>query len=125
MAAARGRVFVVDDDEAVRNSLKFALELEGLDVLLFHDGRAFLAHVDVTVSGCLLVDYKMPGLSGVELVKELRSRRLALPAILMTVEPTDELRARARETGFVHVLEKPLNDGALVETIRFALAGSL
>jgi FixJ family two-component response regulator len=123
MVAARGRVFIIDDDEAVRNSLKFVLELEGMDVLLFRDGAAFLAHADGPLDGCLLVDYLMPAMSGVDLMDAMKARNLALPAILMTVHPTDELRRRARAIGFLHVLEKPLNDRALVETIRFALAG--
>ncbi|QCK86438.1 response regulator [Phreatobacter aquaticus] len=122
MVAARGPVFVIDDDEAVRKSLKFVLELEGLDVVLFRDGEAFLAHVDRTTDGCLLVDHFMPVMTGVELMLELRTRQVVLPAILMTVQPSDELDHRARATGFTHVLEKPLNGGTLIEAIRLALA---
>jgi two-component system, LuxR family, response regulator FixJ len=123
MAASRGPVIVVDDDEAVRNSLKFALELEGLDVLLYRDAGEVLTGPNLPDAGCLLIDHQMPLMTGLELVQILRARQVGLPAILMTVDATGDLRHRARRTGVQHVLEKPLNDGALVESIRAALAG--
>jgi two-component system, LuxR family, response regulator FixJ len=124
MTAPAGRVFVVDDDEAVRKSLKFVLELEGLDVQLFDDGDAFLRARVTPADGCMLIDYIMPSMNGVELMGEMKTRSIDMPCLLMTVRPSDELRLRALDVGFLDVLEKPLDDGTLVDTIRSALASA-
>ncbi|MGL4291318.1 MAG: response regulator transcription factor, partial [Phreatobacter sp.] len=105
MPVSRGLVIVVDDDEAVRNSLKFALELEGLEVRLYGGADELLAGPRLPAEGCLLIDYRMPLMTGVELVRTLRARQVKLPAILMTVDATAELRGRAQRTGFQKVLE--------------------
>ncbi|GBD47935.1 response regulator [Methylopila sp. Yamaguchi] len=123
MPASRGPVLVVDDDEAVRRSLRFALELEGLDVRLYVDGPALLGdEANLPATGCLVVDQFMPGMEGVELMTHLRLRQVRLPAIMITAKASDGLRARAHAAGFGLVLEKPLHDGALVAGIRGALA---
>lgn len=119
-----GPVIVVDDDAAVRNSLKFALELEGLSVRLFGGGDEVLAAPDLPEDGCLVVDYYMPAMDGVDLVNRLRERSIDLPAILITAKATPEVRRRAARAGFERVLEKPLEDGALLDTIRGTLKGA-
>jgi two-component system, LuxR family, response regulator FixJ len=121
MAAAHGPVLIVDDDEAVRNSLKFALELEGLEVLLYRSGAEVLDTARLPRDGCLLIDYLMPAMSGVDLMAALKERCIDLPAILMTSGVTRELNSRARAIGFRTVIEKPLDGGLLMETIREAL----
>ena len=78
MSACTGPVIVVDDDAAVRNSLKFALELEGLEVRLYEGPAELLADDALPAAGCLVVDYYMPSMSGVELVALLRERRVHL-----------------------------------------------
>ena len=122
MSNPPGPVIVVDDDAAVRHSLKFALELEGLDVRLYDGGEGVLADVDLPANGCLVVDYYMPRMTGVELVNTLRGRHVELPAILITAKVSDDIRERAARAGFRQVLEKPLEDGSLVDSIRGALA---
>jgi FixJ family two-component response regulator len=122
MSTLRGPVIVVDDDAAVRKSLKFALELEGLDVRLYGSGGELLAEADLPASGCLVVDFHMPGLDGIALLKRLRGSRVALPAILITGKATEDMRGRADRAGYREVLEKPLEDNALLESIRCALA---
>ena len=122
MFAARGPVIVVDDDAAVRASLKFALELEGMHVRVYEGGAALLADAGGLARGCLVVDYAMPAMDGLELVHRLRGRSIGLPAILITGKANDDLRDRAARAGVGLVLEKPLEDGALVEGIRSALA---
>lgn len=117
-----GPVLVVDDDAAVRHSLKFALELEGLDVRLYEDGAELLADAALPRTGCLVVDYWMPGMDGLELVRHLRDRDVSLPALLITARPTTELRRRANHAGFRDVIEKPFEDGALLGGISGALA---
>ncbi|HEX2552707.1 MAG TPA: response regulator [Microvirga sp.] len=122
MPAAPGPVIVVDDDAAVRDSLKFALELEGMSVRVYEGGAALLADAGGLARGCLVVDYSMPAMDGLELVDRLRGRRIGLPAILITGKANDDLRDRAARAGIRLVLEKPLADGALVEGIRSALS---
>jgi two-component system response regulator FixJ len=114
-------VLVVDDDEAVRGSLKFMLELEGLDVRLFEDGEALLRERELPARGCLVVDHKMPRLTGVDVLRRLNARDVHLPAFLITARLTDGIGEAAAEAGFAAVFEKPLHDGGLVEAIRCAL----
>ncbi|ACL57103.1 response regulator [Methylobacterium nodulans] len=124
MPAPTGPVLVVDDDEAVRHSLKFVLELEGLDVRLYEDATQLLREAGLPGTGCLVVDYHLPGMDGVELVNRLRDRQVALPAILITGRSTEDLRRRAARAGFRRLVEKPFEDGSLLDGIRDALAAS-
>ncbi|SCY71922.1 response regulator transcription factor [Microvirga guangxiensis] len=122
MSMTPGPVIVVDDDAAVRQSLKFALELEGMDVRLYESGDELLADPELPTNGCLVVDYYMPAMNGVELMDKLRRRLIRLPAILITARATDDMRRRATSSGFSQVIEKPLEDGTLLDSIRGALS---
>ncbi len=124
MTTDPGPVIIIDDDAAVRDSLKFALELEGLDVRLYQGGEELLAARDLPAHGCLVVDYYMPVMNGVELIDRLRGRHVDLPAILITAKATQDLRDRAARSGVREVLEKPLEDGMLVDSIRHALSAA-
>ncbi len=121
MSITSGPVIVVDDDAAVRQSLKFALELEGMDVRLYESGCELLAEAELPTNGCLVVDYYMPAMNGVELMDKLRRRFIRLPAILITARATDDMRNRATRSGFTQVIEKPLEDSTLLDSIRGAL----
>jgi two-component system, LuxR family, response regulator FixJ len=113
-------VAIIDDDAAVRTSLKFSLELEGLQVRIFTDGAAALRAPDVAACDCFVIDQKMPGMSGLELIGKLRERNIASPAILMTGQPSAALSARAASAQ-VPIVEKPLLGNALLERIQEAL----
>jgi two-component system, LuxR family, response regulator FixJ len=115
-------VLVVDDDEAVRHSLKFALELEGLNIRLYQSAADLLDDAALPRTGCLVVDYWMPDMDGFQLVGRLRERNIGLPAILITGRRSDDLRHRAEAAGFRCVVEKPFEDGSLLEGIQDALA---
>ncbi len=121
MPSTTGLVLIVDDDAAVRSALKFALEVEGLSVRLYDGPAALLADIELPRCGCLVVDYRMPGMDGLQLVDALRARNVALPVILITARASKQLRRCAENSGIDYVLEKPLSDGALVESIRSAL----
>lgn len=112
-------ILVVDDDAAVRNALKFALEVEGFSVRLYESPEALLAEKDFPAGGCLVIDYRMPEIDGLELVERLQSLGVTLPVFLISGRVTRSLRARASNLGISDVLEKPLSD--LVVNIRRVL----
>jgi len=122
MPTVRGTVLVVDDDDAVRQSLKFALELHGLNVRLYEDGAHILADGNLPREGCLVVDYRMPDQDGIELLERLKVRDVRMPAILITTGAVPRIRERAMRSGYRQVLEKPLEDGSLLDGIRSALS---
>jgi two-component system, LuxR family, response regulator FixJ len=119
---AQTTVLIIDDDPAVRNSLKFALEVEGFAVRAYHAGADLLREVDFPADGCLVVDYKLPEMNGLDLLVELRKRNVELPAILITTHPSSEVRRRAALAG-VMLIEKPLLNDTLFQEIRAALDG--
>jgi FixJ family two-component response regulator len=119
-APARSVVLVIDDDPAVRNSLKFALEVEGFSVQVYPTGTALLDEDDMPKSGCLVADYNLPGMNGLDLLQVLRDRGVKLPAILITSHPTAAVRSRATSAG-VRLIEKPLLNDTLFQCIRSAL----
>lgn len=113
-------ILVVDDDRAVRESLKFALELEGLTVMACDGGPALLCHPDLAKAGCLVLDHKMPAMDGLAVMNELAARGIAIPTILITAPVTEMLRQRAKKAGAFAVLEKPLLDNVLIQNVRRA-----
>ena len=119
-SVAERAVFVVDDDEAVLNSLRFALEIEGFEVRLFHSGGELLRQATFPKSGCLVLDYKLPEGDGLQALAVLRRRGVSLPAILITSHPSEGIRGRAAAAGVV-IVEKPLLGNALIEAIRRAV----
>ncbi|MBW8816015.1 MAG: response regulator [Caulobacterales bacterium] len=113
-------VFVIDDDAAVRRALAFALELEGFEVETFESGEALLLRDTPRLPGCLVLDERLPGISGLETLRQLRERQVDLPAILMTSHPNLTMRAAAAAAR-APILEKPLLGETLARAIREAL----
>ena len=116
----RPAVVVVDDDRAVLNSLKFALEIEGFAVSTYRSGEEFLAGASLPQSDCLVLDYHLPGVNGLAVIDELRRRQINMPAILITTNPPFALRQRAAAAGLA-LVEKPLLGNTLSEAIHMAL----
>jgi two-component system, LuxR family, response regulator FixJ len=112
-------VTVVDDDPAVCGSLKFALELEGFVVRTHGSGAELLDAGGFENCDCFVIDQRMPGMTGMELVDALRQRHIATPVILIISHPSAALSARAQKAA-VPIVEKPLLGNALVERIREA-----
>jgi two-component system, LuxR family, response regulator FixJ len=112
-------VAVVDDDAAVRNSLKFALELEGFAVRTYASGAELLGAGDIGACDCFVVDQRMPGMSGLEVIAQMRERHISAPAILIISQPSAKVSARAAKSG-VPIVEKPLLENTLVDKIREA-----
>ncbi|MBB3808554.1 FixJ family two-component response regulator [Pseudochelatococcus contaminans] len=110
-------VLVIDDDPAVLGSLKFSLEIEGFSVRCYDSPAAFLAASDLPLRACLIVDHKLPGMNGLDLLYLLpREHRAIMPAILITSYPSASLRSRADAAG-VRIVEKPFLSNALSEAI--------
>lgn len=114
-------VVLVDDDAAVAHALQFSFELDGFRVRTYAEGGSLLAREDLPEVGCLVLDYNLPGMNGLELLGRLRRRRVSLPAILITTNPNAALRARAAAAG-VPIVEKPLLTDALLDRVREAIA---
>jgi FixJ family two-component response regulator len=117
---SRPRILLVDDDPAVRASLAFTFELEGFLIETFECGEDLAERTDFPERGCLVVDYRLPGIDGLALLKRLRSRGVTLPAVMITSAPTRRLRHDAAEAGAV-IVEKPLMCDALSAAVRAGL----
>jgi two-component system response regulator FixJ len=115
-------VHVIDDDEAVRDSLAFLFDAVDWPVRTYETALAFLATVDGV--GCVVTDVRMPEMSGIELLRELRSRRLAMPVIVVTGHGDVPLALEAVKAGAFDFLEKPFVDDHLLDSVRRALAYS-
>jgi two-component system, LuxR family, response regulator FixJ len=120
LAPAKSVILVIDDDPAVRNSLKFALEIEGFSVHVYPTAADLLKEGDMPVSGCVVADYNLPGMNGLDLIQLLRERDVKLPGILITTHPTALIRSRAASAG-VRLIEKPLLNDTLFQCIRSVL----
>lgn len=116
-------VIVLDDDAAVRNSLKFSLSIEGFSVRVFSSSDELLNSPDLPFCCCLIVDQRLPGLTGLELLALLRERDIVIPAILVTTHPDATVRKIAREAG-VPIVEKPFLESALLDHILAAVGDS-
>lgn len=114
-------MLIVDDDQAVRDALKFALELDGLAVDTCDSGAELLEHPKLSQARCLVLDYIMPGMNGFAVMNELKRRKVALPVIMITAPLSHAVAQRALAAGAACVLEKPLLEDALLEKIRHVM----
>jgi FixJ family two-component response regulator len=115
-------VFVVDDDAAVRDSMKALLGSVGLRTEVFPSAEAFLAAWDPSRPGCLLLDVRMPGINGPTLQRTLQERGAAIPIVFITGYADVPTAVAAMKLGAVDFLEKPWTDEALLDRVRQALA---
>ena len=114
-------VHIVDDDEAVRNSLAFMLGSAGLSVRLYESARAFLDLLDPSAHGCLVTDVRMPDMTGIELLAEIKAKAPYLPAIVITGHGDIPLAVEAMKAGAVDFIEKPFEDEVLLKAVEAAL----
>ncbi len=114
-------IVVVDDDAAVRGSLKFALEIEGFAVRTYPKGADLLGDLRLADCACFIIDQKLPGMNGLEVVAELRKEHIAAPVILITSHPNNVVQQRAAQAG-VPIVEKPLLGNTLIDRVRDAIA---
>jgi two-component system response regulator FixJ len=115
-------VYVIDDDEAMRDSLDFLLGAAGFEVTLFESAQHFLDVISGIEIGCVVSDVRMPGIDGIELLKRLKTSRSALPVVIMTGHGDVPLAVEAMKLGAVDFLEKPFEDDRLIGMIDAALS---
>jgi FixJ family two-component response regulator len=113
-------VFVVDDDAAIRDSLSLLLGLKGFRTTVFSCAEDFLAALSLGWVGCVVVDVKMPGMSGLELQEELARRGCRLPVVVITAHGSVAAARSAFKTHAIDFLEKPFNDDQLIAAIESA-----
>ena len=114
-------VHIVDDDSAVRESLALLLGLRGYATRRYSNAEEFLGGVKPGTPGCVLLDLRMPGMSGLEAQAELKSRSIAMPVIILTAHGDVASARQALKNGAFDFLEKPVDDKALSGTIDAAL----
>ncbi|MFZ5538797.1 MAG: response regulator transcription factor [Pseudomonadota bacterium] len=117
-----GVVYVVDDDEAVRDSLQWLLEASSYRVRTYDSAEAYLAGFDPMAIACLILDVRMPGMSGLELQDELLARKLSLPIIFITGHGDVPMAVSTMKKGAVDFIEKPFDQSALKALVERMLA---
>ena len=119
---ATSLVHVIDDDDALRDSLSFLLGTARLDVKTYESAEAFLSALPGVNSGCIITDVRMPNMSGVDLLRKLNELEVALPVIVMTGHGDVQLAVEAMKIGAADFIEKPFDDEILLNAVRAALA---
>jgi two-component system response regulator FixJ len=117
----RRKVYVIDDDEAMRDSLKFLLDSANFNVMLFETAASFLDVLPKLEFGCVVSDVRMPGLDGMELLKRMKAGHSSFPIVIMTGHGDVPLAVEAMKLGAVDFLEKPFEDDRLIGMIEAAL----
>jgi two-component system, LuxR family, response regulator FixJ len=120
--ASEGVILLIDDDPAMRSSLKFLLEIEGFTVRVYPRADKLLKEADLPTKGCLIIDYHMPEMDGLKLLEKLRDRGVTIPAIVITTHPSRKLRERIAAAG-MPLVEKPFLAEVLLDHIRAARTG--
>jgi two-component system, LuxR family, response regulator FixJ len=121
MAADATIVHVIDDDEAVRQSIEFLLRTSGVTARTYDSALAFLDVLPTIESGCIITDVRMPGISGIDLLRRLADMQIKIPVIVITGHGDVPLAVEAMKSGAVDFLEKPFEDELLLNSVRSAL----
>lgn len=126
-ARVRGQTLVriVDDDDALRDALRFALEMEGWRVADYADGRAFLTGDAPSEPGCVVLDIRMPVMSGIEVQHAMIERGIRLPVIFLTGHGDVEMAVAALQDGAIDFIQKPIDNDRLLASITWAAHESL
>jgi two-component system response regulator FixJ len=114
-------VYVIDDDDAVRQSLEFLLKTAGVSVRGFESAKAFLDVLPAIKSGCIITDVRMPEITGIDLLRRIKESGLDIPVIVITGHGDISLAVEAMKIGAVDFLEKPFDDDLLLAAVRSAL----
>ncbi|WP_421932868.1 response regulator FixJ [Phenylobacterium sp.] len=115
-------VHIIDDDEAIRDSLSFLLESAGFDTRTYDSAEQFLESAAGLSGGCIVSDVRMPGMNGLEMTRQLKAMQVNLPIVMITGHGDVPLAVEAMKAGVTDFLEKPFNDEALLNAIKVALS---
>lgn len=118
---AKGLVHIIDDDDALRDSLSFLLATAGVEAKSYDSAVAYLVDAQRGTSGCIVTDVRMPGTSGIDLLRKLKSDGVAVPVIVMTGHADVPLAVEAMKLGAFDFVEKPFDDAVLLASVRAAL----
>jgi two-component system response regulator FixJ len=121
MMAEKAKVYVIDDDEAMRDSLHFLLDSSGFDVTLFENAQRFLDALPELAFGCVVSDVRMPGIDGIELLKQMKAAPSTFPILIMTGHGDVPLAVEAMKLGAIDFIEKPFEDERLITMIETAI----
>lgn len=121
MPSEKGRVHVIDDDDALRESLAFLLGTADIEVESYASAAAFLDALPGMRLTCVITDVRMPGLSGLDLLRRLKELKIQVPVIVITGHGDVPLAVEAMKVGAVDFLEKPFDDEVLLASVRSAL----
>jgi two-component system response regulator FixJ len=121
MPSDRHIVHVIDDDDAIRQSLAFLLSTAKIEAVTYPSASAFLEALPGLTPGCIITDVRMPGISGIELVRRLKELRVGAPVIVITGHGDVPLAVEAMKIGAADFLEKPFDDEVLLASVRSAL----
>jgi two-component system, LuxR family, response regulator FixJ len=121
MPSEKARVHVIDDDDALRESLAFLLGTADIEVESYASAAAFLEAIPRTSLRCVITDVRMPGLSGIDLLRRLKELKIEVPVIVITGHGDVPLAVEAMKVGAVDFLEKPFDDEVLLASVRSAL----
>jgi len=122
MPSEKGLVHVIDDDEASRDSLSFLLRAAKIEVQTYASANAFLDALPETRLSCVITDVRMPGMSGIELLRRLIELKISVPVIVITGHGDVPLAVEAMKIGAMDFLEKPFDDDVLLASVRSALS---
>ena len=114
-------VHIIDDDDAMRDSLEFLLRTAKIEVRTYDSAAAFLKAMPDGATGCVITDVRMPGLSGIDLLRQLKARGSTIPVIVITGHGDIQLAVEAMKIGAADFLEKPFDDEALLVSVRAAI----
>jgi len=121
MPSEKAIVHVIDDDEAIRQSLAFLLQAAKLEVKTYASAMAFLDALPDAAASCVITDIRMPGMSGVDLLRRLKELKIGVPVIVITGHGDVALAVEAMKAGAVDFLEKPFDDDVLLASVQSAL----
>ncbi len=114
-------IYVIDDDDAVRQSIEFLLKTVGISVRGFDSAKAFFEALPQIEHGCVVTDVRMPEVTGIDVLREVSEKKPGLPVIVITGHGDVPLAVEAMKLGAVDFIEKPFDDDLLIESVRSAL----
>ena len=114
-------IFIIDDDQSMQRAFLLLLQSAGLDAKAFTSAEEFLTHSVISDADCIILDLRMPRMTGFELMEKLRSMGIHVPIICVTAFDDAGSRERARELGAAAYLTKPVDDQALIDAINWTI----